>query len=93
MEVKEQAPARSTSQVEVTVEVRFLRAEPSMAYPRGRLLAVRGGRLHVLAPDGWDVVGGPRPEGARPISREDAVRWCRFEGFEEAVLDAVPVPE
>ncbi|MFI9010428.1 hypothetical protein ACIGNX_24645 [Actinosynnema sp. NPDC053489] len=78
--------------MEVKVEVAFLRAEATMAFPRGRLLAVRGGRLHVLAPDGWDVAGGPRPEGARPISREEAVEWCRFEGFDEEVLDAVPTP-
>ena len=57
------------------MDVTYLRAEASMAFPRGRLLAVRGGKLWVLAPDGWDPVGGPRPEGARPISREDAVRW------------------
>lgn len=73
--------------------VRYLRAEPTMAFPRGRLLAVSGGRLYVLAPDGWDVVGGPRPEGARPIGREEAEDWCRFEGVEVEVLDAVPVPE
>ncbi|WP_367132826.1 hypothetical protein [Saccharothrix sp. HUAS TT1] len=79
-------------EVVVGVDVRFLRAEPTMAFPRGRLLAVRGGRLHVLAVDGWDVVGGVRPEGARPISREDAVEWCRFEGFGEGELDAVPAP-
>ncbi|WP_447005441.1 hypothetical protein ACRAKI_02585 [Saccharothrix isguenensis] len=75
------------------MEVRFLRAEPTMAFPRGRLLAVRGGRLHVLAPDGWDVVGGARPEGARPISREDAAEWCGYEGADAAVLDTVPSPE
>jgi hypothetical protein len=73
--------------------VRYLRAEATMAFPRGRLLAVSGGRLYVLAPDGWDVVGGSRPEGARPISREEAERWCRFEGFEGGVLDQVPSPE
>ena len=73
--------------------VRYLRAEPTMAFPRGRLLAVSGGRLYVLAPDGWDVVGGRRPEGARPINREEAEAWCRFEGVEGGVLDAVPVPE
>ncbi|NUT49782.1 MAG: hypothetical protein HOV94_21100 [Saccharothrix sp.] len=75
------------------MEVRFLRGEPTMAHPRGRLLAVRGGRLHVLSPDGWDRVSGSRPEGARPISRSDAVEWCRFSGGEEAVLDEVPEPE
>ncbi|MFD1146420.1 hypothetical protein [Saccharothrix hoggarensis] len=78
--------------MEVKVEVRFLRAEPTMAFPRGRLLAVRGGRLELLAPDGWEVVGGARPEGARPISRAEAAGWCRFEGFDEALLDAVPQP-
>lgn len=75
------------------MDVRFLRAEPTMAFPRGRLLAVRGGRLHVLAPDGWDVVGGARPESAKPVTRDDAAEWCRFEGYDEAVLDAVPAPE
>lgn len=73
--------------------VRYLRAEPTMAFPRGRLLAVSGGRLYVLAPDGWDVAGGRRPEGARPISREEAEDWCRFEAVEVEVLDAVPLPE
>ncbi|GAA3460017.1 hypothetical protein ACFFSW_12270 [Saccharothrix longispora] len=74
------------------MDIRFLRAEPTMAHPRGRLLAVRGGRLHVWAPDGWDVVGGTRPEGARPISRAEAEEWCRAEGVDEAVLDTVPRP-
>ena len=72
------------------MDVRYLRAEATMAFPRGRLLAVRGGRLYVLAPDGWDAVGGRRPEGARPISREEAAEWCRFEGFGGEVLDQVP---
>lgn len=75
------------------MEVRFLRAEPTMAFPRGRLMAVRGGRLHVLAPDGWDAVAGTRPEFAEPIDRDEAVAWCRYEGVGEEVLDAVPVPE
>ncbi|QQQ76930.1 hypothetical protein IOD16_39340 [Saccharothrix sp. 6-C] len=72
------------------MDVRYLRAEPTMAFPRGRLLAVSGGRLYVLAPDGWDVVGGTRPDGAKPVSREEAEDWCRFEGVEVQVLDAVP---
>ena len=75
------------------MEVTFLRGESTMAFPRGRLLAVRGGRLYVLAPDGWDVVGGSRPEGARPVGREEAVAWCRYEGIDVEVLDAVPRPE
>ncbi|MEV8438491.1 hypothetical protein AB0425_14025 [Actinosynnema sp. NPDC051121] len=73
--------------------VTYLRGEASMAFPRGRLLAVSGGRLYVLAPDGWDVVGGSRPEGARPISTEEAAEWCRFEGFGGGALDQVPSPE
>ncbi|MFT7839424.1 hypothetical protein Q5530_25035 [Saccharothrix sp. BKS2] len=81
-----------STQVEVKVDVRFMRAEPTMAFPRGRLLAVRGGRLHVLAHDGWDVVGGARPEGARPVSRAEAEEWCRYEGADPALLDTVPTP-
>ncbi|MFD0206345.1 MULTISPECIES: hypothetical protein [Saccharothrix] len=72
------------------MDVTYLRGEVAMAFPRGRLMAVRGGRLYVLAPDGWDVVGGRRPEGARPIGREEAAEWCRFEGIGEEVLDEVP---
>ncbi|GAA3847647.1 hypothetical protein GCM10022243_12200 [Saccharothrix violaceirubra] len=75
------------------MDVRYLRTEPTMAFPRGRLLAVRGGRLYVLAPDGWDPVGGVRPEGARPMSRAEAGQWCGFEGRDTAVLDAVPAPD
>jgi hypothetical protein len=79
--------------VEVKMDVRFLRTEPTMAFPHGRLLAVRGGRLHVLAPDGWDVLGGRRPETAKPISREEAEDWCEREGWPLDLLDRVPVPD
>ncbi|MBP2340545.1 hypothetical protein JOF41_006723 [Saccharothrix coeruleofusca] len=75
------------------MDTRYLLTQAAMAFPRGRLLAVRGGRLHVLAPDGWDVVGGPRPDGARPISREEAEDWCEHEGWDLALLDRVPLPE
>jgi len=74
------------------MEVRYLRAEPTMAFPRGRLLAVRGGRLVVLAPDGWDAVGG-RAEHARPITRAEAEDWCDHEGWDPRLLDEVPVPD
>ncbi|RKT52339.1 hypothetical protein [Saccharothrix australiensis] len=75
------------------MDVRYLRAEPVMAFPRGRLLAVRGGRLHVLAPDGWDALGGTRAEGARPITREEAEEWCEREGWDQRLLDEVPRPD
>ncbi|MEV0679765.1 hypothetical protein AB0I60_24890 [Actinosynnema sp. NPDC050436] len=73
------------------MDVRFLRTEPTMAFPRGRLLAVRGGRLTVLAPDGWDPVGG-RADHAEPITREQAEDWCEREGWPSDLLDAVPTP-
>ncbi len=34
--------------------------------------------------------GGPRPRGHRP--RPTSSRWCRAEGFDEQVVDAVPYP-
>jgi hypothetical protein len=70
--------------------VRFLRTEPSMAFPRGRLLAVRAGHAHVLAPDGWDHVGDRGPVGATGLSREEAEVWCEREGWHPALLDRVP---
>ncbi|MEJ2853846.1 MULTISPECIES: hypothetical protein [unclassified Saccharothrix] len=78
--------------MEVKMDVRYLRTEPTMAFPRGRLLAVRGGRLYVLAPDGWDVIGG-RAERARPVSRLEAEDWCEHEGWDLNLLDTVPIPE
>jgi hypothetical protein len=70
-------------------EVRYLRTEESMAFPYGRLLAVRGGVLHVLAPDGWDRVASAAA-GARSISREEAEDWCEREGWDLNLLDEVP---
>ncbi|MEU5695732.1 hypothetical protein [Actinosynnema sp. NPDC020468] len=79
--------------MEVGMDVRYLRGEPSMAFPRGRLLAVRGGRLHVFAPDGWDALDGVRPEHATPVDRAEAADWCVFEGVSPDVLDEVPMPD
>ncbi|MEU4800937.1 hypothetical protein [Actinosynnema sp. NPDC023587] len=77
--------------MEVKMDVRYLRTAPTMAFPRGRLLAVRGGRLNVLAPDGWDTVGG-RADHATPITRAEAEDWCEHEGWPVESLDAVPAP-
>ncbi|MBB5956503.1 hypothetical protein FHS29_003089 [Saccharothrix tamanrassetensis] len=74
------------------MDVRYLRTEPTMAFPHGRLLAVRGGRLHLLAPKGWDVLG-VRVEHARPLTREEAEDWCEREGWDLHLLDSVPVPD
>ncbi|ACU34485.1 hypothetical protein Amir_0518 [Actinosynnema mirum DSM 43827] len=74
------------------MEIGFLLSEPAMAFPAGRLMAVRGGRLSVLAPDGWRPVPGRRPDGARPVSREGAAEWCAREGRDAGVLDVVPGP-
>jgi hypothetical protein len=73
--------------------VRFLRTEPAMAFPHGRLLALRGGRLHVLAPDGWDLIGGRSADSAQPISHEEAEDWCEREGWDLHLLEAVPRPD
>jgi hypothetical protein len=70
--------------------VRFLRTEPTMAFPDGRLLALRDGQLHVLAPDGWTHLGGRRPAGPTALSREEAEDWCEREGWDLHLLDAVP---
>ena len=70
--------------------VRFLRTEPTMAFSEGRLLAIRDGQLHVLAPDGWTRLGGPRPAGAEPLTRQEAEDWCEREGWDLHLLDQVP---
>jgi hypothetical protein len=70
--------------------VRFLRTEPTMAYPEGRLLAVRERTLHVLAPDGWSMLGQPPPPNVDPLTREEAEDWCEREGWDLELLDAVP---
>jgi hypothetical protein len=70
--------------------VRFLRTEATMAFPQGRLLALRAGRLHVLAPDGWVRLGRERPSGAEWLSREDAEDWCQRQGWDLEFLNLVP---
>lgn len=69
--------------------MRFLRTDPSMAYPDGRLLALRDGVAHLLAPDGWDRLG-VRPGGTTWLTREEAEDWCEREGWDLDLLDAVP---
>lgn len=61
-----------------------------MAYPDGRLLALRDDRLYVLAVDGWSAIGHGRPPGARWLVREEAEQWCTQQGWGAAVLDEVP---
>ncbi|MGQ0836993.1 hypothetical protein [Actinokineospora sp.] len=73
--------------------VRYLRTEPSMAFPDGRLLALRDGRLHVLAPDGWTRLAYPRPPAAVWLTREAAEDWCEREGWDLHLLDDVPAAD
>ncbi|HEX3787025.1 MAG TPA: hypothetical protein VHW44_04135 [Pseudonocardiaceae bacterium] len=70
--------------------VRFLRTEATMAFPEGRLLALRDGRLHVLSPDGWSRLDRERPPGAVWLSREYAEDWCEQQGWDLELLDLVP---
>jgi hypothetical protein len=86
-----QLAARSGSGVHhVAMTVRFLRTAASMAFPDGRLLAVRGGQVYLLAADGWTRLGAPRTRSAEGLSREDAEDWCEREGWDLHLLDAVP---
>lgn len=61
-----------------------------MAFPEGRLLALRAGRLHLLAPDGWTELRMERPRGSTWLTREEAEDWCEREGWPLDLLDAVP---
>jgi hypothetical protein len=61
-----------------------------MAYPEGRLVALRDGLLHVLAPDGWSKLGAAATPNADRLSREDAEDWCEQQGWDLHLLDAVP---
>lgn len=72
-------------------QVRFLRTERTMAFPDGRLLALRAGLLHVLAPDGWTKLSQARPDGAAWLRREEAEDWCERQGWDLHLLDDVPV--
>ena len=57
-----------------------------MAFPAGRLLALRGDRLHVLAPDGWTLLDQAPPAGAIRLTLEEAEDWCEAQGWNLAVL-------
>lgn len=70
--------------------VRFARTESTMAYPDGRLLALREERLYVLAVDGWSAIGHGRPAGAQWLVRQEAEQWCAAQGVGVDVLDEVP---
>jgi len=72
--------------------VRFLRTQATMAFPEGRLLALREGQLHVLAPDGWTRLRTERPPGSTWLTREDAADWCEQEGWPLHLLNEVPRP-
>ena len=63
-----------------------------MAYPEGRLVALRSGRFHVLAPDGWTDLGRGRPAGSDWLSREEAEDWCERQGWDLELLNAIPTP-
>jgi hypothetical protein len=70
--------------------VRFLRTQATMAFPEGRLLALRDGQLHVLAPDGWTRLRTERPRGSGWLTREEAEDWCEREGWPLHLLNEVP---
>lgn len=72
--------------------IKFLRTEATMAYPDGRLLALRERQLSVLAPDGWIRLAPTVPAEARPLARADAEDWCERHGWDLELLDAVPRP-
>jgi hypothetical protein len=71
-------------------EVRFLRTQSTMAFPDGRLLALRDGMLHVLAPDGWTRLRTERPRGTTWLTRLEAEDWCEREGWPLNLLNEVP---
>ncbi|MCP2169238.1 hypothetical protein [Goodfellowiella coeruleoviolacea] len=61
--------------------VRFLRTASTMAFPEGRLLAVRRGRCYVLAPDGWTPLGTGTPAETSPLTRAEAEDWVERQGY------------
>ena len=61
-----------------------------MAFPEGRLLAVRDGASYVLAPAGWSPLTSGIPPHAEPLTREEAEDWCERQGWHLELLDAVP---
>ena len=67
-----------------------MRTEATMAYPEGRLVAVRDALLYVLAPDGWSSWARPPHPTPDPLTREEAEDWCERQGWDLELLDAVP---
>lgn len=61
-----------------------------MAYPAGRLIAVCGGKAHVLAVDGWLRLGTAFPRNAVPVTKQEAEDWCEAEGWDLFLLDQLP---
>jgi hypothetical protein len=61
-----------------------------MAYPSGRLLALRAGLYYVLAVDGWTRLGRGRPAGSDWLTRAEAKPWCVEAGLDLRLLDEVP---
>lgn len=73
--------------------MRFLRTAATMAFPEGRLLAVRGGRCYLLAPDGWTALGSAAPAGASPLSRAEAEDWLDRHGYDRGHVERLPGQE
>jgi hypothetical protein len=73
-----------------TEVVRYLRTTSTMAYPHGRLVAIRSGVSYVLAPDGWIRLGPVRCPYGAPLTRQEADDWCERHGWEARLLDEVP---
>jgi hypothetical protein len=70
--------------------VRYIRTEATMAFPDGRLIAIRDTALYVLVADGWSTLTSEVPPHAVPLTREDAEDWCEHQGWDLELLDAVP---
>jgi hypothetical protein len=64
--------------------------EAVMAYPEGRLLAVRDSELYVLAAHGWSRIPADVPRNAMPLTREEAEDRCERQGWDLELLAAVP---
>ena len=73
--------------------VRFLRTQATMAFPEGRLLALREGQLYVLAPDGWTRLRTERPRGSTWLTHEEAEDWCEAQAWPLHLLNEVPRPD
>jgi hypothetical protein len=90
IELSGSAAARHHGDMTRPEPVRFIRTEATMAFPGGRLLAIRDAALYVLAPDGWSTLTAVIPPHADPLTRQDAEDWCEHQGWDLELLDAVP---